>query len=321
MKKKIIVSSLVLVTLLVGGWYALTNYIVEMVTNFESFTFERVLGDKELIEIYGIENATSPEDYGYENFELVEFPSYVDQLKLKGWYVHGNDSSQKTIILIHGRTSNRLKTMKYLELFKDTGLDTVYNFFIPDFRNSGESPVAPTYMGYKFSEDIAGSIQYLKAAQGQNKFILYGFSMGAMAISVSLDREDLGFSIYEIERVILDSPLANAKENLRERSVGMGLPNVMFESVYDKFSEEIGGNGENLKFSTSLKDVATPILMIQSNDDESTLIKFTKQEINKLPKDVNIETWFMDGPRHVGIYQSEEWHDEYTERVANFIRH
>ena len=319
MKKKLLIALLVLVVLVFAGYSFVISTILDMTKNYEPYTFELVLEDSVMNARYGLVDQDDPSDYGYENVEEVAFNSSLDQLELSGWYVNSAPASKQTVIIIHGRTSNRLKTMKYLALFKETGLDTLYNFFIPDMRNSGRSADAPTYMGYKFAEDIHGAIAYLKS-KGQEQFVLYGFSMGAMATTALLHRDDLPKSDNSIVKVILSSPLSDAKGNIRISSDEMGLPSFIFENAYAAFGDEMNNYGENMAMGVQLKNIDIPILIIQSNDDAKTPASLTKNQLKQLAGKTNIQTWFMDGPEHVRIYTLDEFRGEYTRRVNSFLR-
>jgi len=319
MKKKLLIAALVLGGLGYLGYSYVIKTIVGLTKDFEPYTFERVLEDSVMNARYGLIDQDDPSDYGYDAVEEVAFYSSLDNLELSGWYVNSASSSKQTVIIVHGRTSNRLKTMKYLELFKETGLDTVFNFFIPDMRNSGKSTPASTYMGYKFAEDIHGAVSYLKA-KGQEEFVIYGFSMGALATSTLLHRDDLPKSDNSIIKVILESPLSDAKGNIKISADEMGLPNFIFENAYAAFSEEMNNYGEQMAMGIQLKNVDIPILIIQSNDDAKTPAALTKKQLKQLAGKSNIQSWFMDGPEHVRIYTTEEFKGEYTRRVEEFLR-
>jgi len=319
MKKKLLIGTIIIAIL---GWVGYTftiNTIVGMTKDYEPYTFEKVFEDSLMRERYGITNQKSPVDYGYTDVEEVSFNSSLDDLILSGWYVNSAPQSKITVVMIHGRTSNRLKPMKYLQLFKETGLDSVYNFFIPDLRNSGKSTPAPTYMGYKFAEDIYGSLSFLKE-RGQEQFILYGFSMGAMAICTMLDRKDLQLTDSTVLKIILDSPLTNPRENIRYSAEEMGLPNFIFENSYEEFSKGMNGYSERMEMAIQLKEIGIPILIMQSNDDVKTPTILTKNQLKLLAGKSNIQTWFMDGPEHVRIYTDENYRDEYTRRVVVFLK-
>jgi pimeloyl-ACP methyl ester carboxylesterase len=319
MKKKLLIAAVILGGLGFLGYSYVIKTIVGMTKDFEPYTFERVLEDSVMNARYGLIDQDDPSDYGYDAVEEVAFYSSLDNLELSGWYVNSAPDSKQTVIIVHGRTSNRLKTMKYLELFKETGLDTVFNFFIPDMRNSGRSTPASTYMGYKFAEDIHGAVSYLKV-KGQEEFVIYGFSMGALATSTLLHRDDLPKPDNSIIKVILESPLSDAKGNIKISADEMSLPNFIFENAYETFSKEMNNYGEQMAMGIQLKNVDIPILIIQSNDDAKTPASLTKNQLKQLEGKTNIQTWFMDGPEHVRIYTLEEFKGEYTRRVAEFLR-
>src|SRR6059058_1884702 len=86
-------------------------------------------------------------------FKYVTFPSRVDQVQLKGWYIpgvlpDGTLTSQRTIIVVHGNRTNRAD--------KDVGLlvlsgDLARHGFAVlafDMPRTGESPAAPLSLGY-----------------------------------------------------------------------------------------------------------------------------------------------------------------------------
>ena len=151
--KKVILRILAVLAVLLGVVYFIViPKTVSMVTDYPRYTFDDVFDNPELLEHFYIGDARNPGDYGFPNFTEVNYKTIYDGLNLNGWYIaSSNDSTKQTLIINHGRTSNRLKTMKYLELIKDYGLDSLYNVFIPDLRNSGKSDESKTGMGYEFA--------------------------------------------------------------------------------------------------------------------------------------------------------------------------
>ncbi len=320
MKKFLIIALILIVGISITAYIMIPKVIYGMVTDFDPWTFEKVLGDTTWINDYQIGDYREPQDFGYDNTEEIEFTSINDGVKLSAWYVPCKKPTDSTIFMIHGRTSNRLKTMKYLELFQKTGIDTLYNFFIADFRNSGKSETGmKTYMGYKFAEDLAGGMKYLKEERGQNEIVLYGFSMGAMSIYTYIGRDELGASNYDIDRIIIDSPLSNVVGNLRLRGDEMSLPSFLVDRAIGFLNDDINGYVENLSMSAQLADSDIPLLLIQSNHDTSTPASFTKEELKKLSKP-NITSWFVDSAAHVKVYTHPDYKEEYSKRVSEFLR-
>ena len=321
MKKKLIIIFAVLIALLIIAYLFVPHIAINMITDYEPYTFEKVLTDPELCEKYGIYTNSKPEDYGFESVEI-DFKS-LDGTQLNSWYIPAKKTSSHCLLLIHGRTSNRLKTMKYLSLIDSLQLDTLYNIFIPDLRNSGKSQPAKTYMGYKFGEDVIASMLMLNIRYDQDTLLLYGFSMGAMATLVATGREDLrnqytSKSIF-IEKIILDSPLVNVKETVRDGSPKMPFAHIIFDDIFELYSDQINGFGENMKISTLL-DPDIPTLILQSEDDETTLIDILQLELSNMNNFDKLKTVYFQGPDHVRMFQDDRTKAKYINSVRSFLK-
>jgi pimeloyl-ACP methyl ester carboxylesterase len=134
-------------------------------------------------------------------FKYVTFPSSVDQVQLKGWYIpgvlpNGNLTSQRTIIVVHGNRTNRAD--------KDVGLlvlsgDLARHGFAVlafDMRGTGESPPAPLSLGYFEQRDVLGAVDFLRSglvpypALGRTHIIGgWGVSMGAATLLMAAAQE------------------------------------------------------------------------------------------------------------------------------------
>jgi len=319
--KKFLRILLVIIILAVAGFYMLgVPYFVGMITDYEPYTFERVLSSPELIEKYGIKDYRSPKDYGFE-FEEFTYKSIYDDINLNGWWVPASVSGiNKTLIISHGRTSNRLKTMKYLEVIKDYGLDTLYNVFIPDHRNSGKSEEASTAMGYVFAEDVVAAMTMLKG-RGQKEFVLWGFSMGAMASAIAVNRPDLVDFVdrenISVTKLILASPLSNAEETSWVSAQAMGIPKPIFGQAWNSFDKEVDGWTDQMRFSYLLSNRKLPTLILYGTGDTTTPHGILESEIEGLFHVIPI---LFKGADHVQIYTRPEYKERYGSKVSQFLR-
>ena len=321
MKRKIVVIFAVVVMLFIILWTLFPYYGVYQITHYEPYTFEKVLSDTALVKKYAIEGHSRPEDYGFES-EEIDFRS-LDSLRLSGWYIPAKKATDHCLILVHGRTSNRLKTMKYLALVDSLGLGTLYNIFIPDLRNSGKSEEAPTFMGYKFAEDVVASMLLVHDRYEQDTFLLYGFSMGAMAILNATGRPDLRKILNDkhlaVEGIILDSPLANVKETIKAEMETEGLPTIAFSKIYDQYSSIIHDYADSMKLSV-LRDPSIPMLILQSEDDGTTRAFILKNELKSMKNKGHLTVKWFQGPGHVRIFQYPALKDDYIKTVGAFVR-
>lgn len=320
--KKFFRAVLIIVAVVILAFYLLVvPYFVGMITEYDRFTFEFVTENPEMLEKYDIGDKRNPGDYGFA-YEEVDYKTIFDDVNLNGWWVPATKGGvEKTLIISHGRTSNRLKTMKYLEVVKDHGLDTLYNVFIPDHRNSGKSEDAKTALGYEFAEDIVAAMVMLRGREGQKEFTLWGFSMGAMASAISVSRPDLVEYIerenISVDRLILASPLSNVKETSWIEGQRMGLPKFVFNQAWNGFDKEVDNWTDKMKFSYLLRDSKLPTLVLYGTGDATTPHIILEEEIDGL---YNVIPIMFRGADHVRIYTRPEFKDRYAAKVSDFLR-
>lgn len=320
-----------------GGYFVgipmLENAVVDMSLDFEPHTLERVYNDTSLIkEHYYIEGKRTPADYGFQNYEEIQYTSVYDTaIHLTGWMVHSAASdTAPCVVLCHGRTSNRLKPMKFLELFQSMGLDTVYNFFIPDFRNSGNSTSARTAFGNKFAEDLTATCLMLNNRFQANDLTLYAFSMGAMASGIMVWRDDLRTKLEKenilIHKMIFDSSLSNIKGILTKKGKEMSLPNAVLNGAFEKMAKEITdheGNSvfDKMHFSEVLKNVKTPILFLHNEADKATPFELLQAELNALNQpNFKLESFKNEvGAEEVHVRMVIHYRERYEKVVKDFL--
>ena len=176
-------------------------------------------------------------------------------------------------------------------------------------------------MGYKFADDIVASLLFLHENYHQDTALIYGFSMGAMATANAIARKELK-AIYShriaIDKVILDSPLANVKATIGDQASQLWFGDLIFERTFDYYSRLINDFGEDMKLS-KLIDPNIPTLILQSRDDKLTKIAFLEDEISQLANFSNTKVVYFNGPGHVRMFQSETSRSKYLKEVGRFI--
>ncbi len=320
-KITLIVTSL-LIFVGATSYFYLPNYAITLVKQYDPYTFERVLEDDTMRVNYGIYDKDAPDDYGFDQFEEVSYTSLLDGNRLSAWFVPATVPTEKTLLIVHGRWSNRLKTMKYLEIIKRYQLDTLYNVMLPDLRNSGKSEPGETMMGYEFAEDIASSAIWLSDNKEQSEIILFGFSMGGMATATLLNRPDLMSEIQNkgisFSRVILDSPVANVEEILMRGGKAAGLPELIVQKTINLLNDEYDGFLSKMKFSTLLAEVDMPVLILQGTNDSSQPLEILEGELGPLENEY-VSLHIFEDAKHVQLYQVEPHKDRYSQLIRDFI--
>ena len=137
-----------------------------------------------------------------KNHQEVEIKS-SDGLLLKG-YIINNKKNNNWVLIAHGFTSDHTYMVNRAQKFNDLG----YNVLLIDMRSHGKSEGKYISMGIKDSDDIKLWSEYLVKKNKAKKIVLFGISMGAGAVMMSLDNglpkevkcaiEDCGYtSVYE----------------------------------------------------------------------------------------------------------------------------
>lgn len=297
--------------------YMSIRYFINQIEKYPRVTLEEVYNSKKLIQKYNMGDKANPLDYGY-SFKEIEYKS--GKITLYGWFIE-NKEAKKTMIISHGRGVNRLSSLQYLQIFKDTGLDKEYSFFIPDLRNSGKSDIAKTKMGYCFGQDIYHTMEMLNQKYGKNNFTLYGFSQGGMgsAIASKMYLKALRKNNIKIEKLILDSSISNVKKRIKEDAKKRKVPKFIVSVVVRVFNLRVRGQLEHLRLSYLLK--RTPVLIIQTKADKATTYGMLMGEYNKLSQtNKSIKLKVFEKGAHTRIYAEDEYKEEYTKVVEDFLK-
>ena len=296
-------------------------YFLNKVEKSRRLSFEDVFNDINLIKKYGLGNRKDPEDYGF-NYSEHSYHS-KDALKLSAWFINSkNIYSRKAIVFVHGRNSNRLACLQYLNLIKRKALNEEYAVFMPDMRNSGKSDGSRTFLGSRFADDIYSTLRYLKNTQNKNEFILYGFSMGAMAIEVFLHkyRDILKGDNITVGKVILDSPLTNVEKTIKYKSKNRLHPKFLQNIGLRILNMRMNYNIKNMRFSILLSEnKEMPTFILQSKTDSTTPYYMLKNELSKIENtEKNMDMLIVDNASHVCLYRGKN-KKNYQEQVARFI--
>ncbi|MHB9146360.1 MAG: alpha/beta hydrolase [Symbiobacteriia bacterium] len=252
-------------------------------------------------------------------FETVQFPSDVDGVTLRGWFLPAPAQnpahlSPKTIILSHGYAGDRLeKGVPALGLAKVL-VGAGYNVLMFDFRNSGLSDGNITTVGYYEVADLLGAIHYLKQARaGQAQHVgLIGFSMGAVVSGLAAAREPAA------EAVIMDSPFADLRSYLADNMPHWThLPDFPFTWVILHtlpLVEHVDMRAVSpLAVMPTLKQ---PVLLIHGDADQTVPLR-NSEELVKAASSGKVRLWVVHGAGHVGSRKVQQ--AEYDRRVLDFL--
>lgn len=248
-------------------------------------------------------------DHGYEYQELT-LPGEVGQLR--AWYVPGQ--GRTAALMLHGRRRGELaETLRMLPVFERLGMPVL----AVAYRNHDLSAASPDglyhYGGSEWRDAITGA-QYL-AAQGIDRVVLVGFSMGGAVALEALERWSP--SLPEPLAVILDSPLVDPYEVVKLGAVkaGLPLPGTLTRLALLAARVRTGVDFGALNQVATARSLTLPVLLIAGTSDSTVPVEAV--DAFAAAAGPNLVYFRLDGVEHV-----EAWnHDPtaYEEAVRSFV--
>ena len=195
----------------------------------------------------------APPAFPYEN---VTFRS--PNGRLAAWY-SPVPAARGTVVLCHGYTSDKSRLRPEAAFFRHLG----YAVLLLDFSGNGASQGYQTTIGYREADDVVAAARWVRARQPGQPLVLYGVSMGAVAIMRA--ESELGL---RPTANILECPYGSMLQTARNRFTAMGLPPFPLANLLVLW----GGLENNywafgLKAEAYARHISTPTLLLWGTAD------------------------------------------------------
>lgn len=172
--------------------------------------------------------------------------------------------TQTCMVYLHSHGGNRLESLSLIRYAGRLGL----NFCFFDFAGHGMSEGEYCTLGFRESEDCQAVLDELKNKFGQERFVLWGRSMGAVAAIVYATRNS-----RLVDYLILDSPFTSVDQIVRDYGarfikIGEYVAVMMFNMAKDDINYRTGcdlANFRPIDFCTFL-DIPC-VFVVAYNDD------------------------------------------------------
>ena len=290
MKKKVIKSTTITIIILLCVYFGISGYMASSLTRLDRLPITE-----------------NPSLFGL-SYEEISFPSRVDSLTLKGWYIRVGEE-QPVIIMVHGAGGNRASGST-LELAVDL-VDEGYNVLMFDLRGHGESEGAHLSAGYYERHDLLGAVDYLES-RGVTSIGVLGFSLGAATAILTAGEEP------RISAVVSDGCFADLTEIInREATKRGGLPG-WFTPGYLFMNRVMYGVDLNAvrPIDAVSKIAPRPIFFIHGASDDFV----PPAHVNRLYEASNNPSnlvWIVPNAKHIEAYKIASV--EYVEKVTAFF--
>ena len=163
------------------------------------------------------------------------------------------------VALFHGHADSKSSLLASAREFHGLGWSTL----LVDFYGSGGSGGDETSIGYHEAEDVAAAMAYAAALPGHPRVVLYGNSMGAVAIlrAVSVHR-------LRPHALVLECPFDRLVSTVSHRFTTMGVPAFPAAQLLVFWGGvQQGFNGFRHDPVSYARGVASPTLLMNGDSD------------------------------------------------------
>lgn len=315
-KRKIKIISIVIVILLVVSFISVSVFTgtqvfkgsTQLVTNdstrgvTDSFWEDYDIDYERFRETYKIEELKINSSYG-EHTVPADYIYSIDSQ---------NSKNHQTVILVHGLGGNRYYNYHLAELFLEKG----YNVITYDQRSSNENTAKYTTFGYLEKYDLIDYIKYVEEQAPGQRIGIWGASFGGATAGLALGYEDTD---EKIDFLILDCPVSSMKWMIEEemKYMDIGMP-VSYMTWTGNITNEIklGFTYDDADVANAMKDVKTPVLIINSKQDTLTPYFMGKDIYDAILED-NKEIWTVEDSQHCDMWL--DYNQEYRDKIESFL--
>ena len=193
---------------------------------------------------------------------------------LEAWYIPAQ-KSRGLVLLFPPYGSSKAALLAPTKIFHDLG----YNALLVDFRGAGGSSGNDTTLGVREAKDVTIAFTYSQKQWARQPIVLYGASMGAVAVMRAV-------AIEKIEPValILESPFDRLLNTVRHRFEAMGIPSFpSAELIVFWGSVQQGMDGFNHNPVDYARSIHCPVLLLHGERDRRVTVAEATRIFENLP--------------------------------------
>jgi len=251
------------------------------------------------------QNERTPADVGL-SFEVRTIDVGVDE-SLEAWHVP-HSQPVGIILMFPGYAESKQSRLPAASALHDMG----YDLLLVDFRGAGGSSGNDTTLGVREGKDVALAVEYATRTWPNSKMVLYGVSMGSVAIMRAIAREGV-----QPDAAILESPFDGLLSTVRNRFDAMELPAfpgaellVFWGSVQQGFN---GFAHNPLDYASSVK---CPALLLSGENDPRVTTEQARDIYERLGGPKEFVSFPGAGHETLVAHTEEVW-KEHVARLLN----
>lgn len=218
------------------------------------------------------------------------------------------DKARPAFVIAHGLGDT-------LESFLDIGgafATRGHSVLVVDLRGHGGSEGRHTTLGGLEQRDVTAGLEHLRAAGlARGGFVLFGFSMGAVAVlHAAVDQPD-------VKAIVAECPYDTYRDTIAHHAQLLyGLPRwVPLIPLAIRIAEwRAGFDADAIDSVAAARRIRAPLLLIVDGLDPRMPEPVVRRVLDAHPGPKQL--WVADGVDHVGA----QFHPEYAARVSAFLR-
>ena len=244
------------------------------------------------------------------NWQDIRMPSRFGY-SLTGTFIPNPQTSDKTLIFLHGFSESRLAGLSYLNIYLNAG----YNLLLVDSRAHGESGGQSVTWGVYEKHDVDQWVDWLRHRFPKGTIGMHGISMGA---ATALLHAGLNESNKRVAFYIADSAYSDLESLLADQmSQRLQLPGNIPPQVLLPYANAVTYLRARFTFGAAsplrvVQQVTTPVLYIHGEADRlvpasmsQQLYSMTKgqRQIQLFPRADHVSSIYTDRSRYRTVVQ------------------
>lgn len=271
------------------------------------------------------------------SYASCSFSSFDAQTNLSGWFFQCDDPIT-TIIVVHDAGSNRLPFGVNMIDMIDSWLESRYNVFLFDLRNSGESGGDITSYGYLEWQDVIGAISQVRQISVTTDVVLFGIGCGTTACMLAYDKLpaadateaelekydstilNLGYDRSYISGMIFDSPAKNSDDYIMPEVRQTQLFGYLTQYFVPYAIRVSAGESDSVNLIAEISRLPIPVCIIYGGHDTfigADRIAQIAQERNRLNSSTTVSQ-MIPAAGYLESFKVNK--DLYINTVMNFVQ-
>jgi alpha-beta hydrolase superfamily lysophospholipase len=242
-------------------------------------------------------------EYPTRPFETVRIKSIKE---IEAWLIKTGKPKKGTVILCHGYGSKKSSMLGRAGFFLDAGYDAL----LIDFMGSGGSEGIQTTIGFMEAEQVKSAYDHIRNT-GEEKIVLFGCSMGAVAIMKAQNDYKMDGTV-----LVLECPFGTMLETVQARFRIMKIPSFPMDRLLVFWGGVRNGfNGFKHNPEDYARGITCPALLLCGQKDDRVSMKEINSIFRNLAGQKTLRTYPLAGHENYMNKYDSRW----TEDVSGFL--